>query len=52
MAEEKKGVKIEEEEEDDDDNNEQVGMKHKGSRCKSEAPEKKFKGAHGYIHLQ
>ena len=47
-----KGVKVEEEEEDDDDDDEQVGMKCKGSCCKSEAPEKKFKGAHGYIHLQ
>ena len=51
-----KGVKVEEDDNDDNNNNnneeEEVSMKCKGSRCKSEAPEKKFKGACGYIHLQ
>jgi len=49
-----KGVKVEDDNDndDDDDDDDEVGIKHKGSRCKSEAPEKKFKGACDCIHLQ
>ena len=49
-----KGVKVEEDDDNDNDDEEEeeVGMKRKGSHCKSEGPEKKFKGACGYIHLQ
>ena len=51
---EEKGVKVEEDDNDDNDDNnkEEVSMKRKGSHCKSEGPEKKFKGVCGYIHLQ
>jgi len=38
-----KGVKVE----DDDNDDSEVGMKRKGLRCKSEGPEKKFKGTPG-----
>ena len=42
-----KGIKVEDD--DDDDDNDEVGMKRIALRCKSEAPEKKFKGA-SYIY--
>ena len=44
-----KGIKVEDDDEDNDEDNNEVGMKHKGLHCKSEAPEKKFKGA-SYIY--